>query len=128
MAMTVAALAAALGVTACGGSTVPGQAASPAAQATPTAGESLQGIPLYQPSHVVSKTDNSATLKSPDSVEKVTAYYLDMVGRGGWTTVHKSITPSSGHWTIKKSGHGATITVSRSGSGSGVSISTYPTA
>lgn len=126
--MAVATLAAGLGVTACGGSTSPGQGAAPTAPATATAGESLEGIPLYHPSHVVSRTDNSATLTTPDSVEKVTAFYVDMVGRSGWTTVHESITSESGHWTVKKSGRGATISVSRSGSGSGVSISTYPTA
>ena len=83
---------------------------------------------MYQPSTIRSQTSDSAVLTSPDSVTKVSDYYVSVVDTGGWTTVSKSITAYSGNLTIKKSGQGATISVAPSGSGSVISISTYPAA
>ena len=125
--VAVATLAAGLGVTACGGSTSgQGAAATASAAPTATAGGEIAGIPFYQPSHVVSHTGHSALLTTPASVTKVTDYYVKEVHSGGWTTVSKSATRYNGNLTVKKSGQGATISVSPSRPGSRVSISTYP--
>lgn len=135
--VAVVAFVVALGVAACGGSTSPSQGAPTTASATPSAisaaappaasaSASIAGIPFYQPSQVTSQTGGSALLTSPDSVAKVSAFYVNMADSGGWTTVSKSITPYSGNLTIKKSGEGATISISPSGPGSTISISTYP--
>jgi len=121
------ALAAVVGVSACAGTTAPTHTSSPKPQETAQAGESVKGVPFYRPSTVQSNTGNSATLSSPDPVTKVTDYYTGVVNNGGWTTVSKSTSAYHGHFTIKKSGQGATISVAPSGSGSLISISTYPT-
>jgi hypothetical protein len=113
-----AALAAVVGISACSSSTAPSTSAP--------AGGSVQGVPIYHPSTVRSKTDTTATLTSPDSVTKVTDYYVSVINSGGWDTVAKSVTQFSGNLTVKKSGTGAHISVAPSGSGSLVSISTYP--
>jgi hypothetical protein len=122
-----AALAAVIGVSACGGTTT---SSHPGAEATtaPSHPDSLKGVPFYRPSTVHSKTTASAELSSPDSVTKVSNFYVSVVERDGWTTVSKSVTPHSGNLTIKKSGQGATISVAPSGSGSLINISAYPTA
>lgn len=103
-------------------------ATSATAAPTASASGSIAGIPFYQPSHVVSHTGRSALLTSPDSVTKVSDYYVKVVHTDGWTTVSKSITRYNGNLTIKKSGQGATISVAPSGSGSRISTSAYPTA
>jgi hypothetical protein len=87
---------------------------------------SIKGIPYYQPSTVHSQTSSSATLSSPDAVTKVSDYYVNVVHKGGWTTVTKSLTTHSGNLTIKRSGQGATIAVAPSGSGTLITINTYP--
>ncbi len=127
-----AALAAVLGVSACGASTAPSQASSQvpshpsSAPAAARASGSIKGIPFYEPSTVRSQTASAATLTSPDSVTKVSDYYVNVADTRGWTTVSKSLTPHSGNLTIKKSGQGATISVAPTGSGSLITISTYP--
>jgi hypothetical protein len=150
-----AALAADVAVTSCGGSTTSSQAASstsasasssasssgsesatasasasgaaPASSASASTSESIGGIRFYRPSTVVSQTGSSVTLKSPDTVTKVSNFYANLAGTGGWTVLSKSLTPYSGNLNIKKSGQGANIAVYPSGSGAMVTISTYPT-
>jgi hypothetical protein len=126
--VATAALTAVLGASACGGSTAPSHPTSPGASESAGATASIKGVPFYHPATVRSHTGASATLTSPDPVTKVTDYYVSVVNAGGWTRVSKSITPYSGHLTIKKSGQGATISVAPSGSGSVINISAYPTA
>jgi len=121
------ALAVVVGVGACGGTSAPSHPSSPSPPATAQAGESIKGIPFYQPSTVRSNTGTSATLTSPDPVTKVNDYYVGVVDAHGWDTVSKSTSAYHGNLTIKKSGQGATISVAPSGSGSLISISTYPT-
>lgn len=117
-----ATLATVLGVSACGGTSAPSNAASP----TPTATGTMKGVPFYKPSTVQSQTADSAVLTTPDHVTMVSNFYVNMVQTEGWTTLSKTITPHSGNLTIKKSGQGASISVAPSGSGSVISISTYP--
>ena len=121
------ALAALVGISACGGSSTPGSGSTATTTAPASAQGSVKGVPLYTPSTVHSKTDTTATLTSPDPVTKVSNFYVGVINRDGWTTVSKSLTQVSGNLTIKKAGQGATISVAPSGSGSLVHISAYPT-
>lgn len=119
-------LAAVIGISACGSSTAAGNQAS---GASPTAGaaQSMRGIPFYQPSTVRSHVGESATLTSPDSVTKVSDFYVNVADKDGWTIESKSVSPFNGNLTMKKSDEGATISVAPSGPGSLITISTYRT-
>jgi hypothetical protein len=85
------------------------------------------GVPNYQPSSVVSLAPGSTTLRSSDSVEKVTAFYLNVIHTGRWHTVSRIVTGESASLTIKKSHQGASISISPTGTHTMISISTYPT-
>ncbi|MDR2984638.1 MAG: hypothetical protein LBV34_07325 [Nocardiopsaceae bacterium] len=115
-------------VTAAGCSSGSSPSTTPNATATVNAKGSLNGIPLYHPSSIKSQTGDSAVLTSPDSVTKVSDYYVNVVNRDGWTVESKSVTAYNGNLTIKKNGRGASISIAPSGSSSVITISTYPTA
>ena len=85
------------------------------------------GVPNYVPSQVVSEVPGHTTLRSSDSVEKIAAFYQNVIRTGGWNTVWDSITAPSASLTIKRGHQGASILISTSTSGRLVSISTYPT-
>jgi hypothetical protein len=86
------------------------------------------GLPNYQPSTVVSESTGSTVLRTPDPIDKVTAYYVNLVDTGGWQTVSRSITSRSASLVVKKSHQGASISISPGpGSQTLISISTYPT-
>lgn len=132
-----AAAALVVGVTACGARTSPTREVSPAMTsampsaasardaATASAGGAIAGVPLYQPSTIVSQINGAVVLRSPDPVAKVTAFYMDAVDKGGWNSVSKTITNYNRNLTVERPGHGANISISPSGSGSLISISTY---
>jgi hypothetical protein len=140
--MVIAALGLGLGGTACGGSPPPPQApptASPPTTATatqttpaspaPTSLPATAGIPLYQPSTVVSQAAGSTVLHTPDPVAKVEDFYEEAIERGGWQVVSKSSTDYSANYVVRKAGQGATISVAQTpGAGPAIviSISTYP--
>lgn len=144
--VAAAALAGGLAAAACGGTTSPaGPGASSGAASSGTAstagastgaastgaaggtGQSVAGVPFYQPSTTVSQAVGSVVLSSPDPVPKVSAFYVNAVGKGGWTTVSKSITQYSASLTVKKAGQGASISVAPgAGTGTVITISTYP--
>jgi hypothetical protein len=77
---------------------------------------------------VVSKATGSTVLHSADPIDKVSAFYLDFVNTGGWQTVSKSTTPYSTSLTIKKSGKGASISISPSRGGTNISNQHLPDA
>lgn len=84
------------------------------------------GIPMYEPSETVSEATGSTVLKTEDSVEQVTKFYADFIEKENWDTVSETSSSGVGNFTIKKSGDGATISISTSGSDTLISISTYP--
>ncbi|WML64865.1 hypothetical protein [Rhodococcus sp. AH-ZY2] len=145
--VTAAALAVALAVGGCGtDDTYPSESAQTTTETAPettpptgTAGsepgqpgtepqvtEATGGIPAYQPSTLVSRSIGSTVLTTSDPIEQVGAFYLDFVDREGWQTVSESVTPYSTSLTIRKTGEGASISVSSGGDGTLISISTYP--
>ena len=85
---------------------------------------SLHGIPIYQPSVVLSQAAGSLRFISGDSVTQVGAYYASTFG-GGWVVVSKTVTPHSARFTVRKNGQGATVAVFPYGAGSTVLIARY---
>jgi hypothetical protein len=149
----LAAAAAAAGLAACsvtGGTpapsathtvTVPATQPPQAGHATAAAGPAAQGsggaspgtdasaaskLPDYQPSTVVSRSAASTVLTSPDSVQKVGAFYQDALAKGGWHVTSSSMGPYHASFTADRSGEGASISVYPRAGGSGISISTHP--
>lgn len=82
-------------------------------------------LPRYQPSTVVSDAGGSLQLTSPDSVEKVTAFYDDALAQG-WTVISSSKTGANTSITAKKGNVGTSLSISTTGSGCYISLVTYP--
>jgi hypothetical protein len=83
---------------------------------------SLHGIPIYQPSAVLSQAAGSLRLISGDSVTRVGGYYASTFSGGGWVVVAKTVTPHSARFAVRKNGQGATVAVFPYGAGSAVLI------
>lgn len=91
-------------------------------------------IPTYQPSTTIGEahgwtgveTHEWTGLLSTDPVSKVIEFYANAIDTGGWETVSKVITHHSGTFVVKKSGEGATISISWLPSRTLISITTYP--
>jgi hypothetical protein len=146
----LAASALAIGVAACGSSNeTPATKTVTASQSAPAAGPSAPApsqtapaadgngdsvakshataaVPDYQPASLVSKSQYSTVLTSPDSVSKIGSYYQDVLAKGGWRLRSSSITRHSASFTAHRANEGVSISVYPRGSGSGVSISTHP--
>ena len=100
---------------------------TPDGESSPATGGSVEGIPYYQPSTLVSQSTGSTILGTQDPISKVAAFYSHVVDTGGWTVVSRAVTQNGASFTIKKSGKGASIAVGR-GTGrwrTAISISTY---
>lgn len=101
-------------------------AAAPAAPAGGSAGSpSAATLPDYQPSTVVSKSEYSTVLKSPDPVSKVGQFYRNALAAAGWRVTSSSMSAYHASFTASRSHQGASISVYPSWTGSGISISTY---
>jgi hypothetical protein len=99
----------------------------PAKGANGTADTSSTGkLPEYQPSAVVSKSEYSTVLTSPDPVGEIGAFYQKALDTGGWHVVSTSMGPYHASFTAYRSNEGASISVYSRGRGSGISISTHP--
>lgn len=83
-------------------------------------------LPRYQPSSVVSDAPGSLQLTSPDSIQKVTAFYDDALTKGDWSIISNSKTAYSTNITAKKGSTGTTLSISATGSGTYISLVTYP--
>jgi hypothetical protein len=101
--------------------------ATPSAPAGGPAGSSSAGkLPDYQPSTVVSESEYSTVLTSPDSVSKVGQFYRNALATSGWHVTSSSMSAYHASFTADRSHQGVSISVYSTGSGSGVSISTHP--
>jgi hypothetical protein len=111
-----------------------GPATAPASPAAPGSGGTSAGtdasaagkLPDYQPSTVVSSSASSTVLTSPDSVQKIGAFYSGALAKGGWHVTSSSTGPYHASFTADRSGEGASISVYPRAGGSGISISTHP--
>ena len=108
------ALTVALGGAACAGKPSPSEA----------------GLPNDQPSTVVSESRGATVLRTSDPIDKVSAYYINLIDTGGWQAVSRTVTGHAANLVVKKSGQGASITISSNPAGPQtlIVISTYPTA
>ena len=102
-------------------------AAAPSAQASGPADSSPAGkLPDYQPSTVVSKSEYSTVLTSPNSVSKVGEFYRKALATGGWHVTSSSMSTYQASFSANRSNEGMNVSVYSRGSGSGISISTHP--
>jgi len=100
---------------------------------TPCTGNSSPqeaGLPEYQPSTVVSESRGSTVLRTSDPIDKVSAYYIELIETGGWQTVSRTVTGHAANLVVKKSGQGAAITISSNPARPQtlIVVATYPTA
>jgi hypothetical protein len=100
---------------------------SAAAASAPATGPATGSLPEYQPSTEVTKSAGYTLLKSPDSVDKINAFYKNALAQGGWDVISASAGPYHGSFTVDRGSEGATISVYPVGSGSEISVSTHAT-
>jgi hypothetical protein len=101
--------------------------AVPSGQASGSADSSSAGkLPDYQPSTLVSKSEYSTVLTSPDSVSKVGEFYRKALATGGWHVTSSSMSAYHASFSATLSNEGVNVSVYSRGSGSGISISTHP--
>jgi hypothetical protein len=82
-------------------------------------------LPDYQPSTVVSKSEYSTVLTSPDRVSKIGTFYREALDTAGWHVASSSMGPYHESFTAYRGHEGASISVYLRWGGSGISISTY---
>ncbi len=109
-------------------------AGSPATSASPpttaagsASSDADHGVPLFQPSTVVSQAPGHTQLTTSADVATVTAYYDKALAQGGWVITSNAKTASSANFVVHKAGEGATIAVASAGpNGTSISVSSYP--
>ena len=99
----------------------PGSSGSSSAADTSATGK----LPDYQPSTVVSKSEYSTVLTSPDRVSTIGTFYQNALATGGWQVASNSTGPFHASFTAYRGHEGASISVYVRWGGSGISISTY---
>jgi len=99
----------------------PGSSRSSSAADTSATGK----LPDYQPSTVVSKSEYSTVLTSPDRVSTIGTFYQNALATGGWQVASNSTGPFHASFTAYRGHEGASISVYSRWGGSGISISTY---
>jgi hypothetical protein len=82
-------------------------------------------LPDYQPSKLVSQSEYSTVLTSPDGVSTIGAFYQKALDTGGWHVASSSMGPFHASFTAYRGHEGASISVYVRLGGSGISISTY---
>jgi hypothetical protein len=105
-------------------STSASSTSTPQSSAGSGSASSVEGVPAYQPSSVVSQAPHSLVLTSPDSVTKVGAFYSSTFAGNGWATVAKSVSRFSATFVVKKGNESVSLVVAPHGSGSNVAIAT----
>lgn len=93
------------------------------AAATATVG----GIPIYQPSTVSSKSDDTSVLfHTSRSISGVNAYYLKFLANAGWTLLGHTATSSGASITAKRRDQGVTLSIYPAYGGTSVTLRRYP--
>jgi hypothetical protein len=101
-------------------------ATQPPAQPARETASTDDGIPIYQPSHVVTSGHSYTGLKSSDSVSKVSDWYNHALVQSGWDFTSKSLNRWSGNFVVRKDGQGASVSVSHGFGDTLIAISRYP--
>jgi len=85
------------------------------------------GIPIYQPSTVSSKSDDTSVLfHTSRSISDVNAYYLKFLANAGWTLLGHTATSSGASITAKRGDQGVTLSIYPAYGGTSVTLSRYP--
>lgn len=84
-------------------------------------GRTARPLPNYQPSKVVFEASGGVQLRTIDSVNKVTSFYMNALKRGGWRIVYASRSVASTNIAAMRGTSGLSITISRADPG-GTSI------
>jgi hypothetical protein len=85
------------------------------------------GIPIYQPSTVSSKSDDSSVLfHTSRSISVVNTYYLKSLANAGWTLVGHAATSSGASITAKRGDQGVTLSIYPAYGGTSVTLRRYP--
>jgi hypothetical protein len=87
-----------------------------------TAAASSDTIPEYKPSTVLSNVSGTTVLKSPDPVDKVTAFYENALKSGGWQWHTTAQSSYSTHFEAAKDSAHAVIQISSAGQGASISV------
>jgi hypothetical protein len=84
-------------------------------------GRAATPLPNYQPSKVVFEAPGGVQLRTTDSVNKVTSFYMNALKSGGWRIVYASRSVADTNIAAMRGTSGLSITISRAGPG-GTSI------
>ena len=101
----------------------PAAAASTAAAAAATAAAPAGGaLPEYKPSTLLSSGSDTTVVLSPDSVDKVAAFYENALKSGGWQWHATARSRWSAHFEATKGSVHAVIQISSTGNGASIAI------
>lgn len=85
------------------------------------------GIPIYQPSTVSSRSDDTSVLfHTSRSIGNVNAYYLKFLANAGWAVLGHTATSSGASITAKRSNQGVTLSIYPAYGGTSVTLHRYP--
>lgn len=85
------------------------------------------GIPIYQPSTVSTKSDDtSVVFHTSRSITDVNAYYMKFLGNAGWNVLGHTATSSGASITAKQGDQGVTISIYPAYGGTSVTLRRYP--
>lgn len=85
------------------------------------------GIPIYQPSTVSSKNDDTSVLfHTSRSISDVNAYYLKFLANAGWTLLGHTATSSGASITAKRGDRGVSLSIYPAYGGTSVTLRRYP--
>ena len=85
------------------------------------------GIPIYQPSTVSSKNDDtSVVFHTSGSIKNVNAYYSKFLVNAGWTILGHTAASSGASITAKRGDQGVTLSIYPAYGGTSVTLRRYP--
>jgi hypothetical protein len=85
------------------------------------------GIPIYQPSTVSSKSDDTSVLfHTSRSISDVNTYYLKLLANTGWTLLGHTASSSGASITAKRGDQGVTVSIYPAYGGTSVTLRRYP--
>ena len=97
-------------------------ASTAAALAATAAAPSGDTLPEYKPSTLLSSESDTTVLLSPDSVDKVAAFYENALKSGGWQWHATAKSRWSAHFEATKGSAHAVIQISSTGKGASIAV------
>jgi hypothetical protein len=93
-------------------------ASTVSARTAARSGRAAVSLPNYQPSKVVFEASGGVQLRTIDSVNKVTSFYMNALKSGGWRIVYASKSAANTNIAAMHGTAGLSITISRADPGS----------